>query len=110
MLKWNTGWFRRGAPFVAKVIVKGAFLARLQNAGRLRRNTTAPKGGRGSNRRWMKVQWQINPPTGTVFSHWGKALLTKFKDAQEVVVWQDWNSGSSFPKSRSASSQIASAS
>ena len=39
-----------------------ALLARLQNAGRLCRYTHRAEGrnlGRGSKRRWMKVQWQV---------------------------------------------------
>ena len=41
---------------------EAAFLARLQNAGGLCRYTHRAEGrniGRGSNRRWMKLQWQV---------------------------------------------------
>ena len=41
---------------------EAALLARLQNAGRLCRYTHRAEGrnvGRGSKRRWMKVQWQV---------------------------------------------------
>src|SRR4051812_3710806 len=41
---------------------EAALLARLQNAGRFCRYTHRAEGrnvGRGSNRRWMNVQWQV---------------------------------------------------
>ena len=41
---------------------EAAFLARLQNAGGPCRHTHHAEGrnvGRGSNRRWMKLQWQV---------------------------------------------------
>jgi Integrase core domain len=48
---------------------EAAFLARLQNAGRLCRYTHRAEGlniGRVSNRRRMKVQWQVICPPMTV--------------------------------------------
>ena len=52
---------------------EAALLARLQNAGSLCRYTHRAEGrniGRGSNRRWMKVQWQVNGVNSSAQRPW----------------------------------------
>ena len=63
---------------------EAALLARLQNAGRLCRYTHRAEGrnlGRGSKRRWMKVQWQVTRDNARAAAHMFLVQAEKFSMA-----------------------------